>query len=398
MRALLAAAERAGVQMRTGVVAQGLVRESDGRVAGLRVEQDGAAKYLRAKRGVVLAAGGFIHNAEMLARHAPELAACRPHWGRAGDLGDGIRMGIAVGGNTLRMNQGFAVLPLYPPENVLKGVVVNARGQRFINEDVYYGALGHEVVYRQGGRAWLVVDGQILTLQGSTGARLFRRGQPAAIASSRSIWRSRPRQRTVDYYNEHAAAGRYPQFGKATSFSARSNAHRSRPTTRACGRHSSGRTRSAGSRPTSMRVIDAWGAPIAGLYAAGRTAAGIPVAPYTSAAPRSATARSSVVERHAMPRGAREARAMNTLSRIACITVAAGAMATAVSAAEPTVTRARSPGVRGVPHVSLPGKGLWTPQRSSLFAIFGRTAGTQPGSITTRRGSENPVSCGRRSC
>ena len=31
-------------------------------------------------------------------------------------------------------------------------------GQRFINEDVYYGAIGHEIIYRQQGRAWLIVD------------------------------------------------------------------------------------------------------------------------------------------------------------------------------------------------------------------------------------------------
>ena len=283
MRALLAAAERAGVQVRTGIVAQGLVRESDGRVAGLRVEQHGAAKYLRAKRGVVLAAGGFIHNAEMLARHSPELAACRPHWGRAGDLGDGIRMGIAVGGNVLRMNQGFAVLPLYPPENVLKGVVVNARGQRFINEDVYYGALGHEVVYRQDGRAWLVVDADcdysapdyrlVVAAEAATIAELEQRlALPAATLV-----------RTVDYYNEHAAAGRDPQFGKSGKFLAALK----RAPFKAYDlgvRDAFIATHTLGGLETDLdaRVIDAWGAPIAGLYAAGRTAAGIPVAPYTS--------------------------------------------------------------------------------------------------------------------
>ena len=110
MRTLIAAARGAGVDLRTGVQARQLVLERDGRVTGLRADVDGRTVALKARRGVVLAAGGFIHNTEMLQRHAPELAACRPRWARAGDQGDGIRMGVAAGANTLHMHQGFAVL------------------------------------------------------------------------------------------------------------------------------------------------------------------------------------------------------------------------------------------------------------------------------------------------
>jgi 3-oxo-5alpha-steroid 4-dehydrogenase len=283
MHTLLDAAARNGVDLRTHVVAERLVVEPDGRVAGLRASHGGQTLHLRATRGVVLAAGGFIHNSEMLARHAPELAACRPRWGRAGDQGDGIRMGMAVGANTLHMNQGFAVLPLYPPEHVLKGVVVNASGQRFINEDVYYGAIGHEVVYRQNGRAWLIVDADcdytapdfrlIAGAEAATLAELERRLELPAGALVR----------TVDYYNGAAAQGGDPLFGKDAKFVA--------PLQRAPFKAYDLGVRNAfitvhtlGGLETDLdsRVIDAWGEPIAGLYAAGRTTAGIPVAPYTS--------------------------------------------------------------------------------------------------------------------
>jgi succinate dehydrogenase/fumarate reductase flavoprotein subunit len=283
MQTLLGAAGRAGVAVRTGVVAERLVVENDGRVAGLRAQHGGTTVSLRAKRAVVLAAGGFIHNPEMLTRHAPELAACRPHWGRAGDLGDGIRMGVAAGAGTLHMNQGFAVLPLYPPEHVLKGIVVNSHGQRFINEDVYYGALGHEVVYRQAGRAWLVVDAScdyaqpdfrlIVAASGASVAELERRlGLPAAVL-----------ERTVEYYNRNAATGRDPLFNKDPKFVGVLE----HPPFKAYDlsvREAFITVHTLGGLQTDIdgRVIGAWGEPIPGLYAAGRTTAGLPTAPYAS--------------------------------------------------------------------------------------------------------------------
>jgi succinate dehydrogenase/fumarate reductase flavoprotein subunit len=283
MQALLGAAARAGINVRTGVVAERLVVEGDGRVAGLRAQHNGEGITLQAKRAVVLAAGGFMHNVEMLGRHAPELAACRPHWGRAGDLGDGIRMGIAVGAGTLHMNQGFTVLPLYPPEHVLKGIVVNSQGQRFINEDVYYGTLGHEVVYRQGGRAWLVVDANcdyaqpdyrlVVAAAGSSVAELERQlGAPPAMLD-----------RTIEYYNRHAAAARDPLFNKNAKFVA----PLAQPPFKAYDlsvREAFIAAHTLGGLQTDVdgRVIGAWGEPIPGLYAAGRTAAGLPTAPYTS--------------------------------------------------------------------------------------------------------------------
>ncbi len=73
----LAARVRAlGVPLRTRSIARRLVLESDGRVSGLVVERDGQRLHLRARRGVVLACGGFIHNREMLEHQAPHLSRC----------------------------------------------------------------------------------------------------------------------------------------------------------------------------------------------------------------------------------------------------------------------------------------------------------------------------------
>jgi 3-oxo-5alpha-steroid 4-dehydrogenase len=281
MTALLASAQGRGVPVRTRVSCERLVTESDGSVAGAVVRQDGRRVHLRARKGVVLAAGGFIHNPEMLRRHAPELYPCSGHWGRAGDLGMGIRMGMGVGGNVLRMHHGFAVLPLYPPESVLKGVAVNRLGQRCIAEDAYYGAIGHEFLYNQGGRGWLIVDAdcdypgpdaRVVVATQANGITELARALGLAAGALES---------TIDYYNRHARDGRDPLLGKNPAFLA----PLVRPPFKAYDlgvEKAFYSVHTFGGLETSLEgeVINVWGERIPGLYAAGRTSAGVPAAPY----------------------------------------------------------------------------------------------------------------------
>lgn len=281
MRLLIASARRLGADIRTETDVERLILENDGSVAGARVRSGDKTLNIRARRGVVLAAGGFIHNPQMLHQFAPELHGTQPHWGHAGHLGHGILMGMAAGARTRNMDHGFAVLPLYPPEQVLKGVVVNTSGQRCISEDTYYGVIGHEMLFHQGGKGYLIVDAQcdypgpdyrvvqaarandLTTLAGQLGL-------PAGVL-----------ERTVAYYNEHAAQGQDPMFGKLP--------HNLAPLTQApFTAYDLGTdkafysTQTFGGLDTTVngQVIHAWGEPLPGLYAAGRTGAGIPVSPY----------------------------------------------------------------------------------------------------------------------
>ena len=281
MAQLIAAARQLGAVIRTEVDVQQLVLESDGSVAGLRVTEHGRQKHIRASKGVVLASGGFIHNDAMLALFAPELNRCRPRWGHAGHLGQGILMGMAAGGRTRIMDHGFAVLPLYPPENVLKGVVVNGKAQRCISEDTYYGVLGHEMLFHQAGRGYLIVDADsdypgpdfrvvLAARSNSIGALAQQLGLPEGSL-----------EQTVDSYNHHAAQGNDPLFGKAAKYLA--------PLTKApfsaydlSPEKAFYSVQTFGGLDTTVdgEVINAWGESIPGLYACGRTTAGLPVAPY----------------------------------------------------------------------------------------------------------------------
>lgn len=281
MEALLPRAEALGASLRADVAAGRLITESDGRIAGVMVTIAGEQRAIRVRRGVVLACGGFIHNREMLKQYAPHLYNCSVPWGNAGDQGDGINMGIAVGAAALRMHEGFAIAPIYPPENVLSGIAVNAAGQRFISEESYYGVLGDAIAYHQQGRAWLITD------QKSSYPTQQDNFLPVAEANSISDLAAQldfPKgalQHTVAYYNLHAANGDDPLFRKS-----RNNVRPLQgPPYKAWDlsvekaffpAHTFGGLRTT----VDGQVLSSFGEVIPGLYAAGRNTAGLPTAPY----------------------------------------------------------------------------------------------------------------------
>ena len=281
MQVLLSRAESLGVSLRAGVAAQRLVVESDGRIAGVLVDSGGERQAIGVNRGMVLACGGFIHNRTMLEQYAPELHACSVPWGNAGDLGAGINMGIAAGAAALRMHQGFAIAPIYPPENTISGILVNASGQRFISEESYHGVLGDAIAYHQQGRAWLITD--------QRSAFPFHQDNFLPVAQGNSIGDiaeqlSFPRgalQHTVAYYNRYAANGDDPMFHKSNPYLRPlqgppytawdlSVKEAFFPAHTFGGLHTT----------NSGQVLNSFGDNIPGLYAAGRTAAGLPTAPY----------------------------------------------------------------------------------------------------------------------
>lgn len=126
-----------------------------------RIEQAEARPLrLRAERAVLLSTGGFIFNPELLREHAP---AFRRGWpvGSAGCDGSGLRLGQSVGASTQALGNVSAWRFITPPADWPRGVVVNPRGERFCNEQVYGATLGAAMVEQQGGRAWLILDGAL---------------------------------------------------------------------------------------------------------------------------------------------------------------------------------------------------------------------------------------------
>ena len=119
-------------------------------------------KLIRAKRGVVLAAGGFVFNVEMMQRFRPNIARVFKSFVRLGSMGcdgSGIDLGRSAGGATGLMDSFFIGRSISPPAAFLKGLLVDENGKRFLNEDAYTGFIGNAISDLPGeNKAWLVLD------------------------------------------------------------------------------------------------------------------------------------------------------------------------------------------------------------------------------------------------
>jgi 3-oxo-5alpha-steroid 4-dehydrogenase len=119
-----------------------------------------AARYIRAHRGVCLSSGGFIFNADMVAHYAPRYVKGM-RLGSAGDDGSGIRLGQTAGGAVGRMGHISAWRFINPPVGWAQGMIVDGRGARFIDETLYGASIGLEMCERHEGRAFVVLDARL---------------------------------------------------------------------------------------------------------------------------------------------------------------------------------------------------------------------------------------------
>jgi 3-oxo-5alpha-steroid 4-dehydrogenase len=123
-------------------------------------------KYARdleitARRGVVLSAGGFIANRELVREHAPAYRGGLA-LGTSADDGSGIRLGVEAGGKTAEMHRVTAWRFITPPSAFLGGLLVDSGGRRIIDESRYGAAIGEALITRHEGKGWLLVDDAII--------------------------------------------------------------------------------------------------------------------------------------------------------------------------------------------------------------------------------------------
>jgi 3-oxo-5alpha-steroid 4-dehydrogenase len=147
-----------GVRYETGVTDLII---ADGRVTGVRWRSF-AKTGVTLARSVILAAGGFVMNAELVARHVPQLAEKPFVLGTTYDDGLGIQLGESARGQALHMDQAFITAPCYPPASLLTGIIVNRDGRRFVAEDSYHSRTSAFVLEQPGSAAFLIVDSEHL--------------------------------------------------------------------------------------------------------------------------------------------------------------------------------------------------------------------------------------------
>jgi len=166
--------DRDGGELWLGAALKELTRDASGRVTGAVIERGGAAVTVTATRGVILGAGGFERNQAMRDRYLP--GEGRPEWsgGQEGNTGDAIEAGIRIGAATDLMAEAWWAPTLSVPgeprgrplfyERALPGnIIVNQRGERFMNEARSYDIAGKAMIDadRPDARtipSWIVLD------------------------------------------------------------------------------------------------------------------------------------------------------------------------------------------------------------------------------------------------
>lgn len=266
------------------------------------LETRACTRLIRARKGVILAAGGFVFNRKMVKEIAPFYVP-GPPLGTLGDDGTGIMMGRDVGGITAHMRRISAWRFITPPESFVKGVLVDQKGKRICNEQLYGAQMGEYIVENHGGEAWLIIDADIWkTVRRDTSTYKARWFQTMSALGNLYFNRKKAGtmdklaqkcgipvetlRATIDSYNEVAQSGREDAMGKAAShvqpivnppFYAIDCALGNKLFPCA--------TITLGGLVVdeeSAEVKRADGSIISGLYAIGRTAAGIPSRGYVS--------------------------------------------------------------------------------------------------------------------
>lgn len=282
---------------------------TDGReVKGVEVRAPGGKKKVIARRGVVLAAGGFEWNTAMKKRYLS--APSENSAGATTNTGDGIAMGMTAGAATSMMDEAWWFTLILKPgekrgwlvtsERTLPGsIMVNRDGRRFANEAMNYLDLTRTMLAYDPGRyeqsnvpAYLVFDSGYLTRYPVAGEKresaerwLIRGGTLEELASKLGI-DTLVFQDTVAKFNRSAQSGEDPDFHRGESYYDRhwGDPTAPHPTLGPLAeppfygvRILAGDIGTKGGLVTDGdgRVLDGESKPLAGLYAVGNNAASV---------------------------------------------------------------------------------------------------------------------------
>lgn len=168
---------------------------------------------------MVLATGGFVMNDTMTRQYMPDLLEYCVPYGNTFDMGDGIQLGQAVGGQTINMEQAFMSFPLYPPAKLTYGILLNKHGQRYINEDAYLARLAHYSCQQAEQKFYLLVQEEDFEASHYLQrAAIVATGDSIAEVASEAPFPAGMLEQTVSYFNQHASNKQDPLFHKTAEW------------------------------------------------------------------------------------------------------------------------------------------------------------------------------------
>lgn len=165
-----AKADQLGIPVLTNMKAESLIQNKDGRVIGVKVSNNGRTYDFMAKRGVVLATGGFGANAAMVKKYNPAIDERFKTTDAPGTTGEALYMAQRAGAQLVNMQY----IQTYPICDPISGVIeliadarfdgaimLNQKGQRFVEELDRRDVLSHAILNQPGGYCWVLWNDKI---------------------------------------------------------------------------------------------------------------------------------------------------------------------------------------------------------------------------------------------
>lgn len=211
-----------GVDVRLGLAGKRLVMGEDGRVAGIVAEGRDGEVAIRAKKAVVLTAGGFSDNAEMVADNYTLTGPLGQNVTSAGnENGSGILMGQAVGAATRGMGCFQVGITVSTAGDALaRCIIVDGHGRRIVAEDEYNSYICRALSLAVDPHCFLVINEQDAA-EGGAGDKFgdpLLSGGTLAEAAEKSGVNADVLASTVAFYNESCELGEDREFGKASKY------------------------------------------------------------------------------------------------------------------------------------------------------------------------------------
>ena len=280
---------------------------SDGAVIGAVARRNDKQVRIRARRGVLLAAGGFERNAAMRTEFGVP-GRVEDSLGAPDNTGAAHSAAIRAGAATDLMDQAWWSPGLIHPGRgaafalwFAGGIFVNRDGRRFVNESAPYDRIGREIIAETAaGRLtqpfWMIYDDRrgvvppvkatnvsLSDTESYVAAGLWHTADTVAELAEIIDVPADVLTATIDRFNDMVAAGVDTDFGRGDEAYDRAFSRGKAPLVpidtppfhaAAFGLSDLG-TKGGLRTDTHARVLNAAGAPIPGLYAAGNTMAAV---------------------------------------------------------------------------------------------------------------------------
>ena len=210
------------------------------RVVGVNLqERTGANTRIRARKGVVLASGGFARDPRRLANINPKFAGVVATSG-PGHTGDGLEMAEALGASVKDMEHVKPSFELHVNGTTSDdiallflsgGIIVNKKGERYVNESISYKDTGMMTLDQPGAIGYQIIDQKIFERQvrlakkssidfglglDAVKIRLLVKGDTIEELANKIGVPPDVLRTTVDRYNSNVDGGRDPEFGRTT--------------------------------------------------------------------------------------------------------------------------------------------------------------------------------------